>query len=97
MSNLYLVVKYHKLLISKYCVENKQLQNIKKSKGKSSSQFPARHGENEAPVRSSRKGPLILGLTPLFRRRFFRDCPIPLGVSRGGMQTKIDCCNLRLI
>jgi len=36
----------------------------------------------------------IQGLTALFCRRFFRDCPVPLRVSSGRIETKIDCCNL---
>ena len=79
-------------LISCCCCSLLQL-----TEGKSSSQFPSTAVVRMQPQWDSLvRGPLIRGLTALFHRRFFRDCPVPLGVSSGEMKTKIDCCNFLL-
>jgi len=55
---------------------------LRLTEGKSSSQFPSTAVVRMKPRWDPlARGPHIRGLTALFQRRFFKDCPVPLGVS----------------
>jgi len=56
-----------------------------------------RHGENEAPRDIHRKGTANSTTSRIIQQVVFRVSHVPLGVSSGGMETKMDCCNLILL